>query len=55
MEKTYGRLIDEVEKLDRKRRMYIGTKNGSGYFRLTSFNSKENTQEAVERIRRLIK
>lgn len=32
MEKTYGRLIDEVEKLDRKRRMYIGTKNGSGYF-----------------------
>ena len=30
-------------------------KNGSGYFRLTSFNSKENTQEAVERIRDLIK
>ena len=30
-------------------------KNGSGYFRLTSFNSRENTLEAVERIRRLIK
>ena len=30
-------------------------KNGKGYFRLTSFNSKENTQEAVERIRQLIK
>ena len=29
--------------------------NGKGYFRLTSFNSKENTQEAVERIRDLIK
>lgn len=29
--------------------------NGKGYFRLTSFNSKENTQEAVERIRQLIK
>lgn len=29
--------------------------NGKGYFRLTSFNSKENTQEAGERIRQLIK
>ena len=30
-------------------------KNGEGYFRLTSFGSKENTLEAMERIEKLFK
>ena len=30
-------------------------KNGEGYFRLTSFGSKENTEEAMERFKRLFK
>ncbi len=30
-------------------------KNGEGYFRLTSFGSKENTKEAMERFKRLFK
>ena len=30
-------------------------KNGKGYFRLTSFNSKEKTVEAVERIKQLLR
>lgn len=30
-------------------------KNGEGYFRLTSFGSKENTVEAMERIKKLFK
>jgi len=28
--------------------------NGEGYFRLTSFGSRDNTIEAVERIRRVL-
>ena len=30
-------------------------RNGEGYFRLTSFGSRENTQEAVERMDKLFK
>ena len=30
-------------------------KNGKGYFRLTSFNSKEKTLEAVERIKSILR
>ena len=30
-------------------------KNGEGYFRLTSFNNHENTKEAMERLRTLLK
>ena len=29
-------------------------KNGAGYFRLTSFGDRENTIEAVERIKKLL-
>jgi LL-diaminopimelate aminotransferase len=29
--------------------------NGEGFFRLTAFGSKEVTQEAVERIKKLLK
>ena len=30
-------------------------RNGAGWFRLTAFNSYENTQEAMERIKRIYK
>ena len=29
--------------------------NGEGFFRLTAFGNRENTQEAVERIKNLLK
>lgn len=47
MEKLYGNLIEEVEKVDPRRRIYIGTKNGSGFFFIGTKNEFSSEYEFI--------
>ena len=52
-------IATEIDKLLEKANV-VGTpgsgfgKSGEGYFRLTAFNTKENTIEAIERIKNMM-
>ena len=47
-------LNDVSLKLPRGEIVGLFGENGAGYFRLTSFGDRENTIEAVERIKKLL-